>query len=113
MSEKNLAGVGIKETEEVAKLVVEVVKGIQAARKDGKWDASDIAHLLPVFAVLGPALENFKDVGTEIKDLDAEEIKDLAAVLLTGIVLGEGKIQVYIEEGLAIVVSIFKIIKAK
>jgi len=105
--------VGIKETQEVAELVVEVVKGIQAARKDGKWDASDIAFLLPVFGKLGPALENFSQVGTEIKDLDAEEIKSLASTLLTGIVLGDGKIAVYVEEGLAIVVSVFKIIKAK
>lgn len=105
--------VGIKETQEVAELVVEVVKGIQAARKDGKWDAADIAFLLPVFGKLGPALENFNQVGVEIKDLDAEEIKSLAATLLAGIILEEGKMKVYVEEGLSIVVSIFKIIKAR
>ena len=105
--------VGIKETQEVAELVVEVVKGIQAARKDGKWDAADIAFLLPVFGKLGPALENFNQVGVEIKGLDAEEIKSLAATLLAGIILEGGKMKVYVEEGLSIVVSIFKIIKAR
>ncbi len=113
MSGEQLNLVGIKETQEVADLVVELVKGVQAARKDGKWDAADLAHLLPVFGKLGPALEGFNDVGTEIKDLDAEEIKSLAATLLAGIVLEDEKMKVYVEEGLSIVVSLFKIVKAK
>lgn len=115
MSEQDAAqeNLGIKETQEVAALVVSVVKGIQAARADGKWDASDLMHLMPVFGTLGPALENFNQVGKEIGDLDANEIKTIAAQLLTGIVLEEGKIKVYVEEGLNVVVSIFKIIKAK
>lgn len=112
MSEQ-VANVGIKETQEVAELVSEVVKGIIAARKDGKWDAADIAHLLPVFGKLGPALENFNQVGVEIKDLDAGEISSIAATLLSGVVLEEGKMKVYIEEGLQVVISLFKIIKAK
>jgi len=112
MSGEQLA-VGIKETQEVAALVAEVVKGFNKARADGKWDAADIQHLLPVFIKLGPALENFNQVGTEIKDLDAEEIKTLAVGLLTDMALEDGKMKIYVEEGLNVVVSVYKIIKAK
>jgi hypothetical protein len=113
MTKEEAANIGIKETKEVAELVSEVVKGFIAARKDGKWDAADIGYLLPVFGKLGPALENFAAVGTEIKDLDAAEISSIAATLLSGVVLEEGKMKIYIEEGLQVVISVFKIIKAK
>jgi hypothetical protein len=104
--------IGIKHTQEMADLVVAIVQGFHAARADGKWDVADLPHVLPAFAKLGPALEGFSSLGAELKDLDAEEIKALAASMLPNLGIPDGKIKTYVEEGFAVLAAVYKIIRA-
>lgn len=76
MSEK----LGTEKIESILDSVKEIVIVGKKVKSDGKVDASDLVHFLPLIQKLPQIVENFKDVGEafkEGKDIDVAEVVSL------------------------------------
>jgi len=76
---------GIKETQELISLIATSAEVLKAAKADGSIDYKDLTKLGPMIGSLKAAIDGAKDIGTELKELSAEEttallIETVAAV---------------------------------
>jgi len=102
----------VKNTLEVMKLGASISKAIKNAKADGKVDANDMLHLIPVMGDVGPAIDGISLVPKEIMDLDMEESELL--ITEAGKMVGEilekealiKKINAWIKAGLAILEAV-------
>lgn len=72
---------GIKETKEVLDMGIAAVAAYRGAMADGRIDLNDLAHLIPLAGVVGPAIEGIEKVPAELQDLTKEEHEELKAHL--------------------------------
>lgn len=73
-----------KDTKNLKEVIVLACVGYQGfveAKADGKVDAADIGHLIPVFQAVGPALSDVKEVIPEIKDLSEAELNEIIVLV--------------------------------
>lgn len=101
---------GIKETKEVLKFVIEFGEAIDKGLADGKLNALDIGLVINPLMQLGPALEGLGQVDDELKDLSAEELAELKAYVETELDISNDKVEMMIEEGLGMAVKLYKFI---
>jgi hypothetical protein len=96
--------IGTPNTDEVIAAIAEGIKGYKSAASDGKLDWSDFGYLMPVFAKLGPAVDDINQVLPELKDLDAAEGQALIAKIVAASSESGEKVRAVLE-GLIQVVS--------
>jgi len=70
---------GIQSCKEVLDLGFAVGAAFKNAKADGHIDASDLGQLIPVFAVVSPALKDVGNVPKELSELSEAEAKELLA----------------------------------
>jgi hypothetical protein len=76
---------GIKETEDLIKLVKVTGQLIQAAKADGSIDWKDIGKLGPEIAAIKDAVIGGPQIPEELKDLDEAEINQLFTDLVDAV----------------------------
>jgi len=104
--------IGIKETQELVLAVVAVAKGIKEAKESGNgFGAEDLGVLLKIAPAVKDGVLGLEKLPSELKDLDADEVKKLATEALGGIA-ADGKVKLYVEEAFGIIGSVYRIIKA-
>lgn len=69
----------IHNTKEAMALGIAIAVAVKNSRADGKIDSADLIHLVAVFPVVGPALEDVSMIPNELKDLDDAEAAELLA----------------------------------
>lgn len=91
-------------------LILCVKAGVQSG-KDGKWDQNDIMYFGAPMMALVPAIQGIGDIGNEFKVLP-QHIDELVANLPDDLGIAAGsEIRVYIDEGVKIIQSVYKILK--
>ena len=98
----------------IEKILDVAVSGVDAYKSLSKEDTTmqKVVKFVPTLIVLAGAIEAFGKSGPEFKDLDSKEIEDLRTKYLPKFGV-DGKIGVYAIEGINILLSAFKIYKAK
>jgi hypothetical protein len=72
------AKVGIQETVELLDAVRDLVDALDVCLEDGKLSLADLPRLFPLLKTLETASEGISKIPEELKDLDAEEIHEIA-----------------------------------
>lgn len=101
-------------TEHIGK-ILDVGVAVVAAVKDLKKEDTTmqkVTKFLPAVIAAAGAVESFSKAGPEFKDLDASEIESLRNTYLPKFGV-DGKVGIYAAEGLNIIISGYKILKAK
>jgi hypothetical protein len=99
---------GIENTKEILDLGFGLGEGLKKSKADGKLDAGDIVHLIPIINKVEPAIDDAGVSVKELMDLDDDEAKELivyAGSKLTGVLSDEEvleKIEVCLELGISI-----------
>jgi len=110
MAEKLL---GVKETKEMLVFLFTLGKVAKEAKEnDGKITYLDAVLLMKVLPSLGPAIDKADDIVAEIKDIDGDELNELAT--LVGVELGglaKEKLVSQVIAGLEVAKSLLAFIK--
>jgi len=98
---------GIKETKELLKFIIDFGMAVDQAMADKKFDMSELGLLIAPLMQIGPAFTGIDKLGGELKDLDAAESADLVAYFSKELDLANDKVEVLIEQGLALGLQIY------
>lgn len=74
---------GTKNLEEALGFVLSFVQAVSLSLKDGKVDYLDALNFIDVISKIGPAVEEYKQIPKEIKDLTSEEVDQISEKLKT------------------------------
>ncbi len=102
----------VKETEEAVILITKVASAIHQAGADGKYDLADLGLLLPIVPSVGPAIENFQGIPSELMNLDGEGASELVSTIMTNLSIGDVKAKEIIGAAIEWIVSSVKLMKA-
>lgn len=104
---------GIQETKDVLNLMVGIAKAVKAAEADGKIGPEDLAQLIAIFPLIGPAMDHIGDVPAEFKDLSVAEAEELAAVVVAQLPgLDNAKVASIVDAALKAAVANYGLLKA-
>lgn len=103
---------GVVQVQEVADLLLAVVKGVKAVKADGKVDLADLGQLVALAPSLIAAVDKIDEVPAELKDLSEAEATALAGHLVAGLALEDAHARVVVEKGLAALVAVHALVKA-
>lgn len=93
-------------------LVTTLVNIVIQAKKDGKIDAADLALLMQLVPVIGPAATGFGEVVPELKDLSETEGAELIAYVAGKIGGLSIKAQAIVEKSLKAAIALYELEKA-
>jgi len=96
MEQENSKSYGTTQTKEMLDFVFTLVKSIDKAMQDGKFDYSDIITIIPAFMKIGAALKDVQDIPRELADLDKEEMNDLKKFVRDNFDISNDKVEKYI-----------------
>lgn len=102
---------GVEHIEKILDVVVAGFEGYKSLKPEDNT-MQKVSKFVPGLLVLAGALESFGKSGPEWKDLEPKEIEALRNKYLPKLGI-DGKVGVYAVEGLNVVISAYKIIKAK
>lgn len=102
---------GVGHIENILDVVVAGVDGYKSIKKEDPM-MQKVSKFVPTLIALAGALESFGKAGPEFKDIDPSEIEALRTKYMPKFGV-EGKVGVYVSEGLSIIMSGLKILKAK
>lgn len=105
------ASLGTDHIEEILDVAVQAKEDYNSIKPEDKFPAK-IAKFMPTVRKAAGAISAFSKAGPEVKDITGDEIKKIADKYAPKFGVG-GKIAVYVTEGANIIVSGFKIFKAK
>lgn len=100
----------IKDVLQVKEFLVAMGKAAKDVMADGKVDAMDLTHLVPVLMQIPDVVKAIPNVGAELKLLP-EHIEELTAGILMDLGVVDPKVAVYVEEGVKLIQSAYKIFK--
>jgi hypothetical protein len=101
----------MQETKDLLLLIAKIGNGISEARKDGKWDISDVMCFGPSLAAIPAAISGAGDIGAEwaaSTDADREELVDFFSKEFS---ISNAAAEVAIEKALSVAVAIYNLIK--
>lgn len=102
----------IHNIKEVVALVIASVDAVKEAKADGKIGLEDLALLMKLLPVVGPAVDGAGDIPAELSDLSAEEVAEVAAYIMSSHALGDSeKAKALISGALQIVAGAVTIIQ--
>ncbi len=88
---------GLKETKEVLKAIAALTNATGLSLEDKKFELGDVAFFIPALIELPLAVENYKLVVDEIKDLSNEEKVELQVFVATELNIPQERTEQYIE----------------
>lgn len=91
---------GIKETSEILALLGALSSNIGDVAADGKVSLVELLKFVNLWPVIAPAVENYKEAGKEILDIDANERETLRNVFAESLKLPKAVTEGILEEGL-------------
>lgn len=103
--------VGIKETKELLKFVVELGLAFDKAYADKKFELHELSLLVAPMMDAGPAFEGLDKVGGELKDLTTEEAAELVAFVKDELDLQNDNLEEVIENALEVGLKVYGFIK--
>lgn len=103
---------GVDSLKKEIDLGVTLVSIVSQAKKDGKVDAADMALLLQLVPVMGPAAEGLSEVMPELKDLSTSEAAELVAYVMAKLSLGDAKATKIVEKALKFAVAAYELEQA-
>lgn len=104
---EELTSVGIKETKEVLKFVIELGEAVDKGLEDGKFEMSELGLLIPPLMLIGPAIEDISGVQGEMKDLTPDEMGLLVTYVETELSITNKDTEKIIEDGLALAMRLY------
>lgn len=104
----------ITETKEALLAAFKVGGAIKASGADGKYDLTDVAHLVPVFPFIGKAIENGKEIPAEVADIDSDEFQELESFVMSelGQLIDKEKLLLQINAGIKFIKATHDLYKA-
>jgi hypothetical protein len=103
---------GIKNILEVLDLILAGVDVGVSVAKDGKVGADDLYHLMKLVPVVGPAIEEVKEVAPEFLDLDGEEGKQIVAHVASKLAVEDAKAKAIVLASMDVLLSGHKLFLA-
>ena len=102
---------GIQETKDLLKFVVTLGMAVDKIKADGKVDITDIQFLMAPLTQAGKAFEGVKHVKAQLKDLSAEEAKELVEFAQKHLELSDEKLEHTIETALKLGLDLFSYVE--
>lgn len=100
---------GINETKDLLNFGFKLIKGIQGAQEDGKFDWRDYDNFLPSVLAAPKAFGGINLVGLELADLDESEKAELMDFARQEFDLPNDKLEILIEDTLEFVLNGYKL----
>lgn len=109
MAEEESKELGYKNSYEILSTLLSFhVAYDNAKNDDGKVDVKDLAHLIAPLSKLPAAISDAKVAIDEFKDLDQAEKGNLMAALATEYDIADDKLEIKVEEGIALIIQLGK-----
>jgi hypothetical protein len=96
---------GIKETEELLSFILEIIRSINTSISDG-ITIFDTANFVKPALLASSAIKNITEVPSELKDLDENELKQLADVVLKQFENLDSKKEQIIKKSLDVIIKL-------
>ena len=95
----------IKELKELLVLALKLGEATKKSLADGKFDFNDMPNYLVTIPYLQPALEGITEIPEEVKDLDENELEELATLIAVdlGKIVEAPKLVAQINAGLKLI----------
>ena len=103
---------GIKESKELFGFVAKLCASIAQSMKDGKFEAEDLTHFMPLLVAAPAAFEKVGEMPKELKDLSEEEVVELMTHFSTELVIPQEDIKEVVSKGVAAGVAIYGLVMA-
>lgn len=100
-----------KELKEALDLVLGGISVVGQAKADGKIDMNDLAFLIQLMPKIGPALDGVGEIPSEVSDLSAEEVADMASHVMARLAVDDAKAKALISGGFKVIGGAVEIIK--
>ena len=102
--------IGIKETKDMLKFVLGLGMALDKSLADKKFSVDDIGNFVSAFLSAGEAFEGVKEIGAELKDLDAAELEEINEFVKKELELENEKVEAIVESGLGLGVQIYQLV---
>jgi hypothetical protein len=96
-----------KELKEALKFICALANSIGEVAKDGEINLGDMPHLVPLLYKLPSAIDGMAQIPEEIKELTAEDMAELSAMVKDELDLPQDKIEEAVEQGLDICLKLY------
>lgn len=100
---------GIKASSEMLSFVVGLVQATISAAEDGKFSASDAMFFWAALQKAPTAIMDASQIGDEFRDLTADEIAQLAVLVITELKVANPKIDALVKQVISVVFEGLKI----
>lgn len=97
--------VGIENLKKLVKFVVLLGNAIDKSTRDG-LSFADAGYFIPALMEAPKAFENISAVSIEVKDLDAEELEELKALIGQELSLEDKDLDVVVKQALSVLVDV-------
>jgi len=102
---------GIKETKEALKFVIELGNGLGKSIEDGKFSLGDAVNFLPAAKAFPAAFSGIGKVSAEFLDLDEEERLDLVTFVKDELDIEQDKAEEIAEQAFSLMLNLFSFIQ--
>ena len=103
--------IGIKETKELLKFVVEVAEAIDVSLADGEITFGDITNLVSAMMTANDAFSNIKAIPAEMSDLTEAEALELYTYAKTELSLSNAKSEEIVECALEVGLKLYQLLQ--
>ena len=103
--------VGIKETKELLKFIIEFVEAVDKSLEDGSLGFEDIANLVSAMLAAGPAFTDMELIPAEIANMDESKAIELYNYAQTELNLNSEKVEEIVERCLEIGLKLYQLIQ--
>jgi len=103
---------GLKETKEVLDFAIGAVTAVNNITADKKIDFSDLAHVMALLPIAGPALDGVKEIPAELMDLTSQEGVEMVAYVAAKLSLENSHAKDIALAAMKAAVATFELIKA-
>lgn len=103
--------IGIKESKELVKFIIELIKAIDLSMQDGEFSWKDGVNFISTLLSVSEGLTGIEKVPAEIKDLQKEEIHELYNFVKKELVLANPKYEKFVEDALEIGVKLYDLLQ--
>lgn len=101
---------GIKESTELVVFIAVLASATDKSTRNG-LDFEDVGSFVTALMKAPAAFENIKEVGDELKDIDAAEMDVLKAAVKDHLDLVDDKLEVVVNKCIAVIINILDIVK--
>lgn len=102
--------IGIKETKEFLKFVIDLVEAIDVSLQDGVISVGDAANFFTAIINAGSAFDNIGQVPAEVADLSLEEANELYSFVCEELSLSNEQAKLAVERLLEVGLKIYELV---